>query len=520
MQNNDFEPRRIKNFTENNVEMHPHYFPTTCSIEEFITKCNAIDIEPNQITTFIESVAGRIVEKRNVGKKLVFYTVSSNGYYLQFLANIQSYKDKDNFVIINKMINRGDIIGAVGHPGRSKTNELSIYPTELKILSPCFKDSIPKQCFGIQDVDIRFKNRHFDLMVNPKSIKTLKIRSKVIKTIRQFLDDKDFIELQTPILSMQSGGASAKPFVTYHNDLKQQMFLRVAPELYLKQLVVGGFERVYEIGQQFRNESIDLTHVPEFTSLEFYMAYADYNVLMNMCEDMLSNICQEIHGDHQIEFLPAHSDSPITIDFSPPYTKIDIIPTLENMLDIEFPTDLSTDGSKLFLDELCKEKNIDCSEPRTASRLIDKLIGHYLEPTCVNPTFLINHPLIMSPLAKSHRDNKNLTERFELFVCGMELANAYTELNDHIKQLERFEYQQKDRDNGDEEAQSIDETFLDALKFGLPPTGGFGLGIDRMIMFMSNNHSIREVLAFPPVSEKKQDEDAKDGQIENNTKVI
>ena len=386
LQNNDFEPRRIKNFADNNVDMHPHYFHTTCSIEDFPKKYNCMDIEPNEVKKdIIESVAGRVVEKRNVGKKLVFYTVSSNGHYLQFLTSIQSYEDKDNFIKINKMINRGDIIGANGYPGRSKSNELSIYPTELKILSPCFKDSIPKQHFGIQDVDIRFKNRHFDLMVNPKSMKTLKIRSKVIRTIRNFLDNKDFIELQTPILSLQSGGASAKPFVTYHNDLKQDMYLRIAPELYLKQLVVGGFERVYEIGQQFRNESIDLSHVPEFTSLEFYMAYADYNVIMDICQDMLSTICREINGTNQIEFLRAHTDSPITIDFSPPYKKIDIIPTLEDMLNLKFPSDLSTPESKTFLDDLCIDKNVDCSEPRTSSRLMDKLIGHYLEPTCVKP---------------------------------------------------------------------------------------------------------------------------------------
>ena len=294
---------------------------------------------------------------------------------------------------------------------------------------------------------------------------------------------------------MKCGGAVAKPFVTYHNDLKKDMYMRIAPELYLKQLVVGGLERVYEIGKQFRNENIDQTHQASFDSLEFYMAYADYNVMIQMCEEMLSSIVKKINGDYHLTYHVNDIDH--IIDFSPPFRKIDIMTELTEQTGIVFPTDLTTDEARQFLDDLCHKNNIECGNPRTTCRLLDKLIGHYIEPQCSNPTFLMNHPLIMSPLAKVHRSNPQLSERFELFVAKMELANSYTELNDHIRQEKNFMIQQKDKGNGDEEIPLPDEDFIDALKYGLPPCGGFGLGIERFVMLLTNHSSIRDVIPFP-----------------------
>ena len=275
------------------------------------------------------------------------------------------------------------------------------------------------------------------------------------------------------------------------------MYLRIAPELFLKQLVVGGLHRIYELGPQFRNETLDTTHNVEFTSLEFYMAFADYYDMIKMSEDLLSYIVYKIHNTFQITYLPLNSEKPLQIDFTPPYKKIDIMTELVIKTGTEFPKDLTTDESMVFLDKLCIDKNIECSEPRTTVRLLDKLISHYIEPDCINPTFLMNHPAIMSPLAKNHRDNPELTERFELFVGGMELMNSYTELNDPAVQLEKFKKQQIDKNKGDQEVPGPDETFIDALKYGLPPCAGAGLGVERFIMFLTNSNSIREVLTFP-----------------------
>ena len=501
-ENSAFEQERLSYFMSiDGFNPYPSTFRPTISFENFEKSYSFI--EANEIKKdLMESIAGRVLEKRNFGKNLFFYTISSNGRSLQYLVNLKEYGDKSKFSQINNMIHRGDIVGAHGYPGKSKTNELSIYPTELVLLTPCFKKYLPKQFYGINDIETRVKKRYLDMIINPRTINTLKTRSKVIKEIRNYLDERDFIELQTPILTHQTGGANAKPFITHHNDLDQKMYLRIAPELFLKQLVVGGIERVYEIGQQFRNETIDLTHVCEFTSLEFYMAYADYTDMMKMCEELLSTIAMKIHNSKIINYLPAHTDDVIEINFGGPYRKIDIMPELTRLIGVEFPNDLTTEESHTFLDELCFDRNILCSPPRTTSRLLDKLIGHYIEPQCIQPTFLINHPLVMSPLAKNHRDNPQLTERFELFVCGMELANAYTELNNHVVQNERFLFQQSERNQGDEESQMLDKSFMDALKYGLPPTGGFGLGVERLIMFMSNNNSIREVLPFPPYAMK------------------
>ncbi len=492
--------KSINALQEDGVNMYPHKFQTTKTFPEFHQMYDHLETGSRH-HEFIECVAGRVQEKRGNGKKLAFYTVFSDGISIQYLCDKREYANQDKFKSDNELIHRGDIVGVRGFAGKSLKGELSIYVMELVLLAPCLK-FLPKMAYGLKDPEIRARKRYFDLIANPDTRNVFITRSKIFKELRRYLDDRGFIEVQTPVLSLKAGGASAKPFVTHHNDLDQDMFMRIAPELHLKQLVVGGLNRVYELGPQFRNESIDSSHNPEFTSLEFYMAYADYNDLLTMCEELVASTVMSIHGKLKIKYQPLNRDE-IEIDFTPPYRRIDMIPELENLIGTKLPDDIASSETRDMLDDLCARVGVECGSPRTTSRLIDKLVGHFIEPDCQNPTFIINHPLVMSPLAKQHRSNPQLTERFELFVAGMELANAYTELNDPQVQRRRFEDQLKARKQGDDEAQDIDEVFIDALEYGLPPTGGFGLGVERLIMLMTNKNTIRDVISFPPVTDQK-----------------
>jgi lysyl-tRNA synthetase class 2 len=499
--------RRVKALLEsNNPEPYPHKFHVNTAVPAFLAKYEHIK-SGEELKDVEIRVAVRIMTIRSAGKSLWFYNCKSEGVSVQIFCEAQNLGE-GAFAQHEELFRRGDWIGVVGYPGRTNpknrdVGELSVFAKEVLLLSPCLHQ-LPH---GIKDQETRYRQRYLDLILNNSARDTLITRSRIIRYLRNFLDTRGFQEVETPMLNKIHGGATARPFKTYHNDMNMDMFMRVAPELYLKMLIVGGMDKVYEIGKQFRNEDIDLTHNPEFTSCEFYWAFADYHDLMELTEELISEMVKEITGSYETT-LHVTPEKVYTINWARPWKRIDMIPALEEKTGEKFPpyVQLDTDETTTFLEGVLKKMKIECSEPRTNSRMIDKLVGDLIEVDCINPTFITGHPQIMSPLAKWDRNVPGKCERFEMFAATKELLNAYTELNEPFKQRELFEQQARDAAKGDDEAQLIDETFCQALEYGLPPTGGWGLGIDRLVMFLTDKYNIKEVLAFPlmrPIAESK-----------------
>lgn len=504
---------RVRHFEEvektDPLQAYPHKFHVSCRVGAFTAKYAELGTGEEK-PDISESVSGRVSDIRIFGK-LIFYHVVSDGHHLQVMLKAQAYTAEGpirGFDAVKSAVKRGDVVGVVGYPARSKKGELSIVAQDMLILAPCLH-MLPHTL----NQDTRYRKRYLDLICNPANRSVFETRAHIIRSLRRFLDDNDFLEVETPMMHMVSGGATAKPFKTLHNDLNMTLFMRVAPELALKMCIVGGLERVYEIGRCFRNEGIDTTHNPEFTSCEFYMAYADYNDLMDMTEDILISIVKGVTKSDSLT-VPYHMNGredkdgnpipPIEISFKKPFKRIPMIPGLREA-GVNVPDDLSTEEARQQLDDECKRLNVECSNPRTTARLLDKLVGDLIEVNCEQPTFIIDHPQIMSPLAKWHRSAPGMTERFELFMGCKEVCNAYTELNHPIVQRERFEEQLVAKNAGDDEAQELDDTFCTSLEYGLPPTAGWGMGIDRLTMFLTDQQNIKEVLLFPAMKPNVSD---------------
>ena len=430
------------------------------------------------------TVCGRIIAKRIMGKAS-FCTILDSDEKIQSYVSINDLGEESYKLF--KTYDIGDIIGITGFVFKTRTEEISVHAKEVTLLSKSLRP-LPEKFHGLKDPDLRYRQRYTDLIVNPEVKKTFEIRSKIIKEMRNFLDNKGFIEVETPILNTIAGGATAKPFITHHNALDIDMYLRIAPELYLKRLIVGGFDKVYEIGRLFRNEGMDLKHNPEFTSMELYSAYEDYNDMMNITEEMVSTIAKNILGTTKITYQGQE------IDLTPNWKKMTMIEAIKEVTGIDF-NEINTDEEAI---KIAEEKGLEI-EPIKKNRgnIINIFFEEYVEETLIQPTFIYDYPVEVSPLTKRKPSDPRLTERFELFIGGREYGNAYSELNDPIDQYERFKKQVEAREAGDEEANMMDEDFVNALEIGLPPTGGLGMGLDRLVMLFTDSASIRDVLLFP-----------------------
>ena len=442
-------------------------------------KANYEEFEQKDVT-----VAGRIIAKRIMGKAS-FCTIQDCDEKIQSYVSIndlgeESYKAFKTYDI-------GDIIGITGFVFKTRTEEISVHAKEVTLLSKSLRP-LPEKFHGLKDPDLRYRQRYTDLIVNPEVKESFVLRSKIISQVRKILEDKGYLEVETPILNTISGGATARPFITHHNSLDIDMYLRIALELNLKRLIVGGFDKVYEIGRVFRNEGMDIRHNPEFTMLELYAAYEDFHDMMDITEEIFSKTAQEVLGTTKITYQGQD------IDLTPGWKRITMIDSIKEETGIDF-NEIETDEEAL---KIAKEKGIEVPEiKQTRGDIISLFFDEYVEKTLIQPTFVYEYPVEISPLAKKCPNNKKMTERFEVFIGGREYGNAFSELNDPIEQYERFKKQVEAKEAGDEEAGMMDEDYIQALEIGLPPTGGLGIGIDRLVMLLTDAASIRDALLFP-----------------------
>ena len=429
------------------------------------------------------SIAGRIVGKRVMGKASFCHIQDMQGKIQCYVSlndlGEEKYKEFKTYDI-------GDIIGVTGFVFKTRTEEISIHAKEVVLLCKALRP-LPEKFHGLKDTDFRYRQRYVDLIVNPEVKETFLKRTKILKEIRNVLDSKGYLEVDTPILNTIAGGAAARPFVTHHNTLDMDMYLRIANELYLKRLIVGGFDKVYEMGRMFRNEGISIKHNPEFTNIELYSAYEDYHDMMDIAEEIISTVAKNVLGTTKITYQGTD------IDLTPSWKRITMIEAIKEVTGIDF-NEIETDEDAK---EIAKNLKLEYDETMTRGHIINLVFEEKVEETLIQPTFICDYPVEVSPLTKRKVDDKRLTERFELFIGGREYGNAYSELNDPIDQYERFLKQVEARENGDEEANMMDEDFITALEYGMPPTGGLGLGIDRLIMLFTDSASIRDVLLFP-----------------------
>ena len=478
----DLRAEKIQFFLENYNDAFPTEFIATSNIADIIDKHS--DLEEAEHSGIEVQIRGRILNGRSFGK-LSFFDMIDNSGKIQLLVDAKTLSEHEN--ILFTKYDSGDMIGVKGEIMKTKKGQLSIKVSSSTILSKSLR-TLPEKWHGLKDKETRFRQRYLDFIVNPDAKKTLEIRSRVINTIRQFMHGEDFIEVETPTLQPKAGGAIAKPFITHHNALDVDMYLRIAPELYLKRMIVGGFEKVFELGKVFRNEGIDQTHLQEFTMMESYEAFTNVNGVIEMVENMCSAVFTNLDLSHNISFDEKNGD------FSFPWSKVSMFDLVSEEVGVKVEFDSNFNE---VLEELGKKDIEVDKEINTTGLLVYNLFERFVEEKIVNPTFVTDYPVEVSPFARNNKNNKNITERFELFAFGSELANGFSELIDPVEQESRLKAQAMKKESGDEEAHVEDMDYIEALEHALPPTGGLGFGIDRFVMMLTGNTSIREVVAFP-----------------------
>ncbi|MBR8838742.1 MAG: lysine--tRNA ligase [Stigonema ocellatum SAG 48.90 = DSM 106950] len=459
------------------------------------------DLPSGEAVDLEVAIAGRIMMRRFLGK-LAFFTLQDESGTIQLYLekkNIQEGMadiDPDAFKHLDKLIDAGDIIGVKGTIKRTEKGELSVYVKQYTILTKSLLP-LPDKWHGLTDVAKRYRQRYVDLIVNPEVRQTFRRRAQITAGIRRYLEQRGFIEIETPVLQGEAGGADARPFITYHNTLEMELYLRIATELHLKRLIVGGFEKVFELGRIFRNEGISTRHNPEFTSIEVYQAYADYNDMMALTEGMITTVGQEVLGTLQITYLDT------SVDLTPPWRRVTMHDLVKEYTGLDFNSFQTLESGKTAAKDAGIEGIEDC---QSIGKLLNEAFEQKVEENLIQPTFVIDFPVEISPLAKPHRSKPGIVERFELFMVGRETANSFSELTDPIDQRQRLEAQAARKAAGDLEAQGVDEDFLTALEYGMPPTGGLGIGIDRLVMLLTDCASIKDAIAFPLLKPEKTEE--------------
>ena len=477
---------KAQELREKGINPYPYKFNKTASAKELQEKYK--DLAEGEETTDRYSVAGRVMAIRNSG---MFIDLTDDTGKIQIFSHKQNI-DPEKLKLL-KLVDIGDIMGFTGDIRRTPRGELSIKAVDFEILTKSLKP-LPEKFHGLTDVETKYRQRYIDLIINEETRETFRKRSLIIQKIREFLAQRGYLEVDTPILQTVASGANARPFTTHHNALDMDMTMRIALELYLKRLIVGGVsERVYEIGKCFRNEGIDTRHNPEFTMIELYQAYADYNDMMELTENMVAYVAQEVLGTTKIKYGENE------IDLTPPWDRKTMIGAIEEYTGKNFMECETLEAAVKMAETI----GVNVEECDSWGKVIDKVFEEKVEPSLIQPVHIIDYPLEISPLAKVHRNNKRLTERFETRVNGWEIANAFSELTDPVDQRQRFEAQALSKANGDEEAMEIDDDFIEALEYGMPPTGGMGMGIDRLVMLLTNSPTIRDVIAFPTMKNKQ-----------------
>ena len=480
--------QKLANIRALGIDPYPHRYTRTHTAQQAVALLAQAE-QSGKTETAEVNVAGRVMANRTMGK-ISFLDIYDGSGKIQLFLSKNELDEQSNALL--KEVDIGDIIGARGIVFRTRSKEPTVRVKTLTMLSKSLMP-LPEKWHGLSDVEIRYRQRYLDLISNEAVRKTFRVRSQIISAIRRYMDGHGFLEVETPVLQPEADNATAKPFITHHNELDRDLYMRIEMELHLKRLIIGGFEKVYEIGRIFRNEGLSFKHNPEFTMMESYEAYADYNDVMNRVEEMVSSVAQEALATTNVQF------GDTMIEFKPPWPRLSFRDAITQYSGIDFVQYPTAD----MLRARMREKGIEVDPKANWAHLVDDLLSKFVEPQLIQPTFLLDYPLSLSPLAKKKPGQERVVERFEVFAGGMEFANAFTELNDPLDQRERFEQQVRERQPGEKE--TVDEDFLLAMEHGMPPTGGLGIGIDRLVMFFTNNQSIREVILFPQLKEKPED---------------